>query len=395
MNTFQHGRSNLVVWSLYFFGASVIVWYFGWLVGLFIAVWAKSSLLGMTMVIKDGNSKVGLRLLYLGLLMNSFAFWFVGPEAFPLFSVFGVLVIFGAFVSDLVRKVNDRWRATKSGVLGSILFLSALLGPRFGLVGYELHYTTPIYVMVVICEFVIVYEVRGALLDVAKSIQIDRAAKERLVEAKTWYVESFGMISHNIKNPLAVIVSRLELAQLKSKLKGTVELSSMEVQELRAKADEINTLLMQFLALHKDNSKKLEKGPITLRELVVELANTNNCRLVELSDKVSSAQLDEVSLFALRQALEVLIDNAKKYAGHVPEITLSERGVRVRDYGPGLTDEQAAVYGKQFVESRSLSGSGIGLFFAAQLLKKSGWNMRLIDHNNGLTVKIEPTIPQA
>lgn len=395
MSLVQKRVGDFIVWAVYLIGASVIIWYFGWLLGMFISIWALTSLLGMTMVIKEGSSDRGIQLVHIGLILNSAAFWFVGAEAFPLFSVFGVLVFFGSFVADLVREVANHRRAIKNGIVGGIFFLSALLGPRFGLKGYELHYATPVYIMVVISEFAIVYVIRGALLHVVESIQRDRASKSKLLEAKTWYVESFGMISHNIKNPLAVIVSRLELAQLKSKLKGTVELSSMEVQELRAKADEINTLLMQFLALHKDNSKKLDNGPITLKELVTELCQVHQCELTELSDEISRTQLDEVSLFALRQALEVLIDNAKKYAGHVPELTLSERGVRVRDYGPGLTDEQAAVYGKQFVESRSLSGSGIGLFFAAQLLQKAGWNMRLLDHNNGLTVKIEPTIPEA
>ena len=383
-----NNKEVLVIWISFVAGSAVMMYYFGWMIGLYLSVWTFASMLGLVLTLNGHPGFTPMWLAALGMTLDAAGFWFVGDDGVPLFAIFGFMTYFGVTTSDAVRQRYSKKRILTMTVVGILFFGSLVLGPRYGVSGYEREYTEGVDLMIVGFELAVLLIVRRGLMRTIKIISGERKQHEELVEAKGWYVESFGMVSHNIKTPLAVLSSKFELAELKSRAFDDVRFSKEEMAQLKEKTKEINELLMQFLALQKEGTK-LAGEKISLADLVDRIAQSTECPL-KREGTPDARHLTEVELFALRQALDVLVDNAKKYAGHAPDLILDDRGVTVQDQGPGLPKEKAKTFAQQVVKSQSAGGSGIGLYFAARLLEKAGWQLQVVNFTGGLSIRVSP-----
>ncbi|HEV7625091.1 MAG TPA: sensor histidine kinase, partial [Streptomyces sp.] len=80
---------------------------------------------------------------------------------------------------------------------------------------------------------------------------------------------------------------------------------------------------------------------------------------------------------ALERAVVNLLDNAVKFSpdGGRVEVALREGTLRVRDHGPGVTDDELPYVFDRFWRSpsaRSLPGSGLGLSIVARTVEQAG-----------------------
>lgn len=85
---------------------------------------------------------------------------------------------------------------------------------------------------------------------------------------------------------------------------------------------------------------------------------------------------------ALERAVVNLLDNAVKFSpeGGTVELTLREGTLRVRDHGPGVTDDELPYVFDRFWRSpsaRSLPGSGLGLSIVARTVEQAGGEVTL------------------
>ncbi len=200
--------------------------------------------------------------------------------------------------------------------------------------------------------------------------------------------------SHEIKTPLTIIQTELELVE-----KKLVDLSLKEnIQVALSEVERLNGLVQSLLTLVKLESFQniLNLKNIRLDELLVECfrtmkktADENNIQLtVSLSDPVEIKGDEE----KLKSIFINLIDNAVKYSGKNSVVSIEMRKsnndsveISVADNGQGMTTEEANNVFKRFYrsnETRSdISGSGLGLSITKKLVEM---------HNGKIKVQSSP-----
>ncbi|MEU5400357.1 HAMP domain-containing sensor histidine kinase [Streptomyces sp. NPDC005963] len=201
--------------------------------------------------------------------------------------------------------------------------------------------------------------------------------------------------SHQLRNPLAALLLRIELLALELP-DGNEEIASVRTEGKRL-TQVLDDLLDLALAEHASAVLEL----IDIGELADErvgswrpLAEDRGVRLVGDSLPVT-AWVDPV---ALSSALDAVIDNALKFTprGEEVSVSVSSRGdlstITVADRGPGLTDEELSRIGDRFWRSgrhQNIKGSGLGLSISRALLSAGGGRIAYAHHEpHGLQVTV-------
>jgi signal transduction histidine kinase len=184
--------------------------------------------------------------------------------------------------------------------------------------------------------------------------------------------------SHQLRNPLAALLLRIELLALELP-EGNEEIASVRTEGKRL-GQVLDDLLDLALAEHTPADLRV----VDIRELVAErvaawraVADEKGVRLAEDGPAVT-AWADPV---ALSSALDAVVDNALKFtpAGEEVAVTVGRSGetstIVITDGGPGLADEELARIGDRFWRSnrhQNVKGSGLGLSISRTLLAASG-----------------------
>ncbi|MCB5163746.1 HAMP domain-containing histidine kinase [Streptomyces bambusae] len=184
--------------------------------------------------------------------------------------------------------------------------------------------------------------------------------------------------SHQLRNPLAALLLRIELLALELP-EGNEEIASVRTEGKRL-AQVLDDLLDLALAEHA----AAEKGLVDIGALVGErvtawrpYAEEKGVRLTEAGQAAVTCWADPI---ALSSALDAVIDNALKFTPAGEEVTVTTTAgtgvatVVVADRGPGLTDEELERIGDRFWRSgrhQNIKGSGLGLSISRALLAKS------------------------
>ncbi|MEU0279896.1 HAMP domain-containing sensor histidine kinase [Streptomyces sp. NPDC006195] len=192
--------------------------------------------------------------------------------------------------------------------------------------------------------------------------------------------------SHQLRNPLAALLLRIELLGLELP-KGNAEIASVRTEGRRL-AQVLDDLLDLALAEHTAADLRLtDIGELAAERVAAwrALAEEKGVGLTEHRAAVT-AWADPI---ALSSALDAVIDNALKFtpAGEEVTVTVALNGttskIVINDGGPGLTDDELARIGDRFWRSnrdQNIKGSGLGLSIAHALLAAGGGS---IDYEHG------------
>jgi signal transduction histidine kinase len=205
--------------------------------------------------------------------------------------------------------------------------------------------------------------------------------------------------SHQLRNPLAALLLRIELLALELP-DGNAEIASVRTEGKRL-AQVLDDLLDLALAEHA--SAELQLADIG------ELAAERVAAWRPLADEkgaVLSSETAPVTAWAdpvaLSSALDAVIDNALKFTPRGEEVTVAvtSRGntsmVVVTDRGPGLTDEELSRVGDRFWRSgrhQNVKGSGLGLSISRALLTAGGGAIAYA-HNEPHGLRVTVTVPR-
>ncbi|MFF9404576.1 ATP-binding protein [Streptomyces anandii] len=194
--------------------------------------------------------------------------------------------------------------------------------------------------------------------------------------------------SHQLRNPLAALLLRIELLALELP-EGNEEIASVRTEGKRL-AQVLDDLLDLALAEHAEADLRLIDVGELAAERVAAWAPAAEAKGVRLTGDcpATTAWADPV---ALSSALDAVIDNAVKFTpgGKCVEVRVSGSGatsaVVVRDHGPGLTDEELARVGDRFWRSgrhQNVKGSGLGLSISRALLAAGGGSISYEHHHS-------------
>ncbi|CAL9579708.1 sensor histidine kinase [Streptomyces sp. enrichment culture] len=201
--------------------------------------------------------------------------------------------------------------------------------------------------------------------------------------------------SHQLRNPLAALLLRIELLALELP-EGNEEIASVQAEGRRL-AQVLDDLLDLALAEHAEADLALTDIGALTAERVAAWAPTAEAKGVRLEGDCppTTAWADPV---ALSSALDAVIDNAVKFtpADECVRVRVAADGdtstIVVADRGPGLTDEELTRVGDRFWRSgrhQNIKGSGLGLSISRALLAAGGGSLAYDHHEpHGLRVTV-------
>lgn len=197
-------------------------------------------------------------------------------------------------------------------------------------------------------------------------------------------------ITHELKSPLASIklafetIKKRELNRNQNKvisINGITEVDRLHKQlenildataiEQKYYVDLLQTNLVSLL-----NDIKEDRRNAIDEHRVIYILN-------ETSDNKSSFEID---MNAVNKICKNLIENALKYSDNEVVFTLSKEAnnviIKVKDTGPGIPEDEKGNIFKRFYrlgneETRSSTGTGLGLFIVNQLVKKNNGSVNI------------------
>ena len=238
----------------------------------------------------------------------------------------------------------------------------------------------------------------------------ERALQE-LREADRRKDEFLAMLSHELRNPMAPILTAVEVLQLAD---------PADAHTLTTFRAVIERQIMHMKRLLDDllDISRVSQGKIDLRREVIELWSVVH-RAVEMSRPLMTEKSQRLSLTTagasifvdadparLVQVFGNLLNNAAKYSepGGSIEVEIAAEGgeavFRVRDHGVGMSAELLERAFDLFVQDtrsldRAQGGLGIGLTMVRSLVKMHGGTVRAFSDGPGRGCEIVVRLPRA
>lgn len=198
-------------------------------------------------------------------------------------------------------------------------------------------------------------------------------------ELKTNFI---GMMSHDLKTPLARIQGMTEVISKDSKDNSSLSLSQREALDMiKQSADDLTKFISTILTYAKIESQgvQLHLQSKDLNQLLLEvvkknefLAKVKHIQLVTELEPLFSIPVDPE---LIKQVLSNLIENAIKYSPDNSKVLISteeQNGkviIQIADQGTGIAGEEQIHIFMKFFRSREakaspIKGSGLGLYLA-------------------------------
>jgi signal transduction histidine kinase len=201
--------------------------------------------------------------------------------------------------------------------------------------------------------------------------------------------------SHELRSPLATIISGLEAAEAHPELLD----AELAIDTLLPEAHRMQTLIEDLLLLARadEQSLVLRREQVSLGELAeVEAARARRGSGCAIHTDISAVPLIGDPQ-AVSRVIRNLVDNAVRHAKSRVEIYVGSRNetaiLAVGDDGPGIaTADRGRVFGR-FVRldadrARSGGGTGLGLAIVAEVVAAHGGTVTIDDRPGGGTTMI-------
>jgi signal transduction histidine kinase len=293
--------------------------------------------------------------------------WAMGPQARPLTVMVLAVVVAGGF-----------------GGLGPAVFataLATLVADIFLVEGSAFAETTLVNLLIFVAVSLFIASFYEAL-------RASRASEAHLREEVAAADEIVGFVSHELRNPAAVITGSLSLLSRLPQVQQDEDLKAI-VSNLKEEADELVQIIEHLLLLSANRPEAAaSREPVLLPRVIesqvrhhrfrhprrpVEIVCPTDCALAEANEE------------SIRLILRNLLENAEKYSPDplspieidVRRLdSLDEIAVTVRDRGLGIGEHEAEVVFESFYRSEAAratkSGFGLGLAVCKRLAEAGG-----------------------
>ncbi len=201
--------------------------------------------------------------------------------------------------------------------------------------------------------------------------------------------EFIGVASHELKTPVTSIKAYTQILEA-AFIKANDHKSAGLLTKMNRQVDRLTTLITDLLDYTRLEGGKLKfrKEKYNLNDLVLEV--TEEMQRTTTQHAIVKKMGKPVKLTGDRlrtgQVLTNLLNNAIKYSPHGNKIIVSTKSnsdsvtVCVQDFGIGIDEYlQEKVFDRYFRVSKptfnSISGLGLGLYIAAEFIKRQGGNI--------------------
>ena len=222
-----------------------------------------------------------------------------------------------------------------------------------------------------------VYELRSAPIrdedgDIAAGLFMtqdvtERRERKQALTEKNERLEAFSkIVSHDLKNPLAVALANLDLVRR--------DCDSEYLDAVEDGLKRSNDLVDDLLALAQEGEDIGDTEPIDLETVARDC--WEGIKTAEAELNITADRTVRADRSRLRQLLSNLMRNAVVHGG--PEVTVGvgdrKHGFYVEDDGAGITPEEAdKVFDSGY--STADSGTGFGLPIAKRVTEAHGWDI--------------------
>lgn len=202
-------------------------------------------------------------------------------------------------------------------------------------------------------------------------------ARERALRETNARLESFSsIVSHDLRNPLAIAKGRLDLAMAES--------NSEHLEEIDRALSRMDTLINDMLAVAREGEAAISPEPVNLHALVTDCwatVETDDATLRNEAEATIVADRDR-----LRQVLENLLRNAVEHGGQAVTVRAGvfDDGWFVEDDGAGIPDDELPV-AMEAGHTTGTNGAGLGLNIVEGIAEVHGWKPRIESRSGGGT----------
>jgi signal transduction histidine kinase/ActR/RegA family two-component response regulator len=244
----------------------------------------------------------------------------------------------------------------------------------------------------------------GLAVENARRLEAERTARERAQRAEAAKDEFLAMLGHELRNPLAPIVSALDLL----KLRGAPPTRELEIIERQTR--HLVRLVEDLLDI-----SRITRGMVTLHKKPTDVAGVIE-RAVEMTEPLFTARHQHVTIAApdglvidadperIAQVLANLLTNASKFTPAEGRIAIAARGdgasvaIRVRDNGMGIAPDLLPRIFDMFIQhrqplDRSGGGLGLGLTIVKSIVEAHGGRVDVRSEGQGKGSELEIHLP--
>jgi PAS domain S-box-containing protein len=211
----------------------------------------------------------------------------------------------------------------------------------------------------------------GTIRDVSQ-----RKERERELRRTNDRLETFAnTISHDLRNPLTIALTRYELAE--------EECDSEHLQAIGTALERMDVLVDDLYALALHGQQAMDVEAIDLAAIAEAAWQTIPTAQAEL--RVEDTAKIEADPSRLQQALENLFNNAVEHADSPVTVRvgeLEEAGFYVADDGPGIPSEtRDQVFDAGY--TTNADGTGLGLNIVDEIARAHDWEVAVTDVEDG------------
>jgi PAS domain S-box-containing protein len=243
-------------------------------------------------------------------------------------------------------------------------------------------------------------------LDVARLFEQQRRANERLKDADRRKDELLAIVGHELRNPLAPIVTALDVMEYRG-LVGC----ERERAVIRRQTIHMSRLVEDLLDVARIRSGKvsLQKQPLELHTIVTKAIEQTSPLLEQhahqLTIDIPRELVVDADMTRMTQVFANLLANAAKYTqprGHISVAATREGDaivVSVDDDGSGIAPELIPTIFEPFVQGertleRAEAGLGLGLALVRSLTELHGGTVTAASDGPGRGARFTVTVPQ-
>ncbi|GAB3700903.1 sensor histidine kinase [Halorubrum pallidum] len=186
--------------------------------------------------------------------------------------------------------------------------------------------------------------------------------------------EMTGIVSHDLRNPLAIAQGQVEL------LSGSIQESVSKIDKAHKRMD---TLIEDILTFTRIDESVENPAPVSLKSCVDDAWEG-----IQTSDATLTIAFEDTTIRAdeprLKRLFENLFRNAVEHGGESVsiEVGVTENGLYVADDGPGIpASERELVFEAGY--SGTTENTGFGLSIVHRVADAHGWKIFITDSTTG------------